>query len=91
MEKLKIHNRLAFKKIDDEILVLDTKVLRQVHQLNSVGARIWELCSGERDEREIAEVISMEFEVTFENALEDVHVFIASLRDRQLLEIVENK
>jgi len=63
-------------------------VLPQFHQykiLNEVGTRIWDLIDGKTSQEEIAKVISQEYEVAFETALDDVKQFLADLQANGML------
>jgi hypothetical protein len=76
--------KTAWRIIEGEavILSLDTKVLRG---LNPVGSRIWELIDGQRSLEEIVRLIVQEFDVTPEDAAQDVHAFTQELLDRGLV------
>ena len=58
------------------LVVIDNK---QLHTLNEVGTRIWELCDG-RSVGAIADVITEEFDVDRSSALQDVENFLIELR-----------
>jgi len=69
--------RTAFRRMDGKgvLIVIDRQ---ELHALNPVGARVWELAK-DRSLPEIAEQIGKEFEVTPEQALADVREFIERL------------
>lgn len=50
-----------------------------MHQLNLVGARIWELCDGTRTVEGVIGALAAEFEVAPEILAEDVHEFTEEL------------
>jgi hypothetical protein len=58
------------------VVVIDDK---QLHTLNAVGSRIWELADG-RALSEIVETITREFAVDREQALADTRKFVEELR-----------
>ena len=63
-------------------------VLPQFHEykiLNGTGTRIWELIDGTRSVDDIARAVSEEYEVTFEEALDDVTTFVNDLRTHGML------
>ena len=51
----------------------------EIHLLNEVGTRIYELVDGARDEEEIARIIVEEFDVTPEAARAHVQEFLEDL------------
>ena len=55
------------------------------YALDEVGARVWELCDGERSIEDIVAVMSEEFEAPAETIAADVLEFVAELRQEQLL------
>jgi hypothetical protein len=71
------HERIAARVVDGKalVVVLDDK---QLHRLNGVGTRVWELCDG-RSVQAIADVLAEEFEVEPERALSDVRAFVQEL------------
>ena len=76
--------RIAARVVDGKalIVVLDGK---QLHTLNAVGTRVWELCDG-RSVSAIATAIATEYEVDAAAALADVQRFVAELRTQGALE-----
>lgn len=78
----------AWRIIEGEavILSLDTKVLRG---LNPVGSRVWELIDGQRDVEEIIGLIVQEFDVTPQDATQDVNGFVQELLHKGLAVPVE--
>jgi hypothetical protein len=55
------------------------------YALDEVGARIWELCDGERDLTEIVAVLCSEFDAPEELVMSDVVEFVDELRGEELL------
>jgi Coenzyme PQQ synthesis protein D (PqqD) len=74
----------AFRVIDGQG-VIAVPGRSEVHLLNDVGTRIFELVDGQRSEQEIAAVIQQEFEVTEEQAGLDVAEFIDDLSRKGML------
>lgn len=85
-KKPKIVDRLAYKTIGEETIVLDSKINQQVHQLNEMGTFIWDLCDGEHDILEIIENVCDEFEVEKAIATNDVEEFLIELEQKNLIE-----
>ena len=79
-------NRLAFKTIGLETIILDTKIGKEVHQLNEVATFVWNLCDGNHTMATIAEKVCEEFEVDKIQATEDVKELVDVLSIKSLLE-----
>jgi hypothetical protein len=78
-------SNLVFNKLKEEMIILDFSSEKQFHQLNEVGARIWELCDGTKSFKQIEEIICNEFEIDPGEASQDIRVFIDELQQLQLL------
>jgi hypothetical protein len=74
----------AARVIDDATFVLHGET-SELHALNEVGARIWELTDGSRTLADIAAVIQEEYEVDADRAQADVNEFISELVGKQLV------
>ncbi len=70
--------------MDDEVLVYDP-VVDRTHRLNVSATLIWELCDGTRSLEDIARVLTEQFEVEFETALQDAWTVLKQLKEEQLL------
>jgi len=57
-----------------------------MHTLNDVGTRIWELITGERSLRDVAGVLTAEFEVDQARAEKDTIWFAECLAKKGLVE-----
>jgi hypothetical protein len=76
-QRLVQHERTASRVIDGKAVVISIDA-NQVHVMNSVGTRVWELCDG-RDLDAIIDQIVLEFEVGREQAARDVQAFAEQL------------
>ena len=76
-ERLKQNERTACRVIDGKAVVI-TIDRNQVHVLNSVATRVWELADG-RSLTAIAEQLVLEYEVDPQRAWEDVCAFAEQL------------
>ncbi|MCE1245696.1 MAG: HPr-rel-A system PqqD family peptide chaperone [Firmicutes bacterium] len=85
MEKPIKKQNLTLTDADDESILYDSES-GQIHVLNQVGARIWDLCNGERTHAEIALFIKDEFETDEKTAASDTDEFISQLRELQLID-----
>ena len=75
---------LIWKRIGDEIVVIKDAGLT-THVLNKTAAYIWELCDGSNGVPEIASKMCERFEVSFEEAQEDVNSTIKLLTKASVL------
>ena len=55
------------------------------YALDEVGARIWELCDGDRDLTAIVAVLCSEFDASEKQVMADVIEFVDELRGEELL------
>lgn len=85
MKKPIKNDRLAYKTIGEETIILDTKINQQVHQLDELASFIWNLCDGEHEVSEIIEKVCQEFEVSKDVAAQDVQEFLRELELKMLL------
>jgi Coenzyme PQQ synthesis protein D (PqqD) len=70
--------RTAFRVVGGEglLMVIDR---RQLHRLNEVGARVFELCDGATPLAGVVAAIVREFEIDSERARADVERFVTEL------------
>ena len=76
---------IVSRKIADEIILvpISHKVgeIDCLYALNEVGARIWEIVDGNRSLKELRDAIVMEFDVTEQEAEEDLLTLIEQLKE----------
>ena len=77
---------VPWRALDTEALVVDVKG-GMLYPLNSVGARIWDLCDGARSVDEIVGVLAAEFEAPEPTIRADAIEFIERLADAKLVSI----
>ena len=68
----------AARLIDDKVFVLNPET-SELHALNEVGARIWELADGVRPVADIVATIEQEYDVSTQSAQADVAGFLDEL------------
>ena len=78
------HPQTAGRVIDGEAILILADA-SEINVLNPVGARIFELADGTHATNEIIATITAEYEVTSEEATEDVLDFLQDLVDQQIL------
>ena len=76
-DRLVQHERTACRVIDGKAVVIAIDQ-NQVHVLNGVGTRVWELCDGRPLTAIVAQIVT-EFEVEHARAESDVHAFARQL------------
>jgi len=74
---------IVFRKVAEEFILVPIKQkaseVESIYTMNEVASRIWELIDGERSLRDIKEIIIREFEVSPEEAEEDLVDFTKQL------------
>jgi hypothetical protein len=78
-------DRLAYRTIGHETIILDTKIGKEVHQLNEVATFVWNLCDGVHDIPSIVDEVCKEFEIDLEEAANDIKILIEELSSKSLL------
>ena len=86
MNSPKRAQRLSFKTIGLETILLDTSINKEVHKLDEVGTFIWNCLDGHRTLDQISAQIVEEYEIDKNVALADLHEFLNSLQSKYLLE-----
>ena len=76
--------RVLVERVDEETVLLDVDS-GSYFALNDVGARIWELCDGERSVDDIVATITAEYDVDTGTARADVAELLSTLAGEQLL------
>jgi len=81
-----VRKPVPWRALDTEALVVDVKG-GLLYPLNSVGARIWDLCDGARSVDEIVGLLAAEFEAPEPTIRADAIEFIERLADAKLISI----
>jgi coenzyme PQQ synthesis protein D (PqqD) len=81
-----VRRSVPWRTLDTEALVVDVKG-GLLYPLNSVGARIWDLCDGARSLDEIVGLLTAEFEAPEPTIRADAIEFIERLADAKLVSI----
>jgi hypothetical protein len=85
-ETFPVRKPVPWRTLDTEALLVDVKG-GLLYPLNSVAARIWELCDGARSVEEIVGVLAIEFEAPEATIRADAVEFIERLADVKLVSI----
>ena len=82
------HPQTASRIFEGEAVII-SPTQNKVRMLNLTGSRIWELADGSHTLTEIAAILSEEFQVTPDDALNSVRTFVEELVAQQLLVLEE--
>lgn len=83
--KLEIKKGLAFRRIGEELFIVDAAGSR-LHELNGPAAVIWEGLAAGREEAAMISAVTAEFETDERTARADAKGFIAQLLSAGLVE-----
>lgn len=86
MEFPQREKRLSYRTIGDETIILDSKINKEVHQLNEVGSFIWNLCDGKNTVSQICEDVCNEYDVQPDEAKDDIENLLRMFVEKNLLE-----
>jgi len=81
-----VRRSVPWRTLETEALVVDVKG-GLLYPLNSVGARIWNLCDGARSVDEIVGLLAAEFEAPEPTIRADAIEFIERLAGAQLISL----
>jgi hypothetical protein len=84
MSQPRPRERVLVERIEDETVLLDLDS-GLYFALNEVGARVWELCDGERNVDDIVEIITGEFDAPEATVRADIVELLAHLAREGLL------
>jgi|GEM_PF-1096159 len=84
--KCTISNTISTRKIGDDLFIFD-RHLSKIHNLNKVGAYIWELLKQGSGKKEIIDNIIRRFEVDAKTAQQDFEEYLLKLQKKQLITI----
>ncbi|MFT6070224.1 MAG: hypothetical protein ACJAT2_001781 [Bacteriovoracaceae bacterium] len=70
---------IAWKEIEDQIVLMDLGPKKMVHRLNSVGSFIWKRLDGKNDLEAIKSALCSEYSITTELAENDLLEFIENM------------
>jgi hypothetical protein len=74
------HPQVAGRIVDGSAVIVLADA-GEVNVLNPVGSRVWELADGKRTGQEIVQRIVAEYDVTVEQAAQDVQSFLQTMID----------
>lgn len=87
---MKLKEGFIKSKLGDECVVVpvgaQTVDFRGLITLNETGEFIWEQLNDEKTEQELVEAILSEYDVDRETAERDVHAFVDTLKEKDLLD-----
>lgn len=80
--------KIWFKYVEDKL------ILYPAYVLNETGARIWELCDGKHNVKEIIEIIYSEFDASmfsFDQLVNHVNSFLQELANIEYIKFIGRK
>jgi pyrroloquinoline quinone biosynthesis protein D len=83
-EKMLHSEETTWSIFDGEAIILNLENGMYYH-LNGVASRIWELCDGTREAREIADAICCEYDVDRDRALDDAARILRTFTEQGLI------
>ncbi len=86
--KIPIKSPSTASQIIDGEAVIIVPSEQMVNVLNSVGCRIWDLADGRRSIGKIVEILTQEFDVSYQTALKDAVEFTSDLVAKKMMEFV---
>ena len=72
------------RQVGEELLLLDT-ASNQIHQLNQTAGLIWQNCDANRSSDELANLLAMEYEISYGAAVKDVVETLEKFRELNLI------
>lgn len=85
MKEIRQVPKIAWTKMDDSIVILDTRGERHFHELNPVAAFLWEQIETPKSFDSLVEMITTEFEVSKEMATDDLCQILETLKEKELV------
>ena len=83
--KVKWREGLAWQQLGEQIVIIDSRINKEVHRLNSLAAVLWQKMNEPIDENELCDFISKEYEVDKKELSNDIADFLDSLKSKQLI------
>jgi hypothetical protein len=86
MENLYSKNPLlSWRKIGEEVLILDTKGQKKSHSLNKTASFIWDKIDGKNNHNTLISLVMNHFNVSKEQANKDLDIFLVRLLENELI------
>ena len=79
---------IAWREIDSEAVLVDPRTGR-IRVLNHTGTVVWNICGEARTMAEICALVTGEFEVSPQEALEDIRSFIEECVAKDLIHVIQ--
>ena len=76
----------VYRMVDGEAVIVEP-LNGLVNVINEIGSQIWELIDGKRSAGKIAEIITSEYEVSSQIAMDDTLQFLAEMSEKKLVKI----
>lgn len=86
MEKLKKVSNISWTMLGDSLVILDTRGKRQFHELNEIGAFLWNALDEEKTSEELKDCLLAHYDVSEKMARNDIETFLLELKKKNLLQ-----
>ena len=84
---MRIAKKVSFTQIGDTTILLDSATDKTYHELNPVGSIIWNGIVKNLRADKIAEKIQSEYDVSIDQATQDVNDFVNELAAKNVIEV----
>ena len=81
-----ISEEISWRKLGEHTIILDTTGRKQIHHLNEIGSLIWQDMQNSTAPNEIISHILKSYDVTVEEASQDLNDFFDKLRELQIIQ-----
>jgi len=84
--RIKWRDNLAWQQLGEEIVIIDSRLNKEVHRLNSLGSVLWKEMKEPVDESALYAKVLENYEIGEEEAKKDINDFLLHLKDKNLIE-----
>ncbi len=85
MSKFQKVKDISWTKLDEKIIILDTRHGRQFHEFDEVATYLWEALDQAESVDQLAISLTEHYDVSEKDALIDVNQFLTSLQEKKLI------
>ena len=76
---------LSWQNLGEETIILDSRVHKEVHELNGVASFLWNQLDGNKSEHELAQLLCSEYDLEEKQSLNDIQDFLQRLSQKSLI------
>lgn len=89
MKNYKQKKKLAWQKIGDHTLLLDMNGKKMAHHLDEVGTFLWKILEEKSSQTILLDRVVNGYDVEKEKAICDIQIFLKSLLNLGLIEVID--